>query len=258
MNAPSSAVIRVRKSIERGFANHGWLKTYHTFSFASYHDSKYEGYRSLRVLNEDRVSPGEGFGTHGHANFEIFSYVIEGYLEHKDSMNNREVLKRGDVQFTSAGSGIRHSEYNHSQDEDVHFLQIWVKPNQNNLRPAYETKHFSEESKTNRLCLIVAPKKRAEEGLADNRTDDNRVATISINQDINVYASILEKGKEVKLGGRPGRYGYVHVCQTGGAIRINDTRLEQGDGAFIEPAEDELTFVGDSDKPAEFLVFDLA
>eukprot|EP00005_Dracoamoeba_jomungandri_P011079 CAMPEP_0174265868 /NCGR_PEP_ID=MMETSP0439-20130205/28213_1 /TAXON_ID=0 /ORGANISM="Stereomyxa ramosa, Strain Chinc5" /LENGTH=234 /DNA_ID=CAMNT_0015352539 /DNA_START=15 /DNA_END=716 /DNA_ORIENTATION=- len=215
----------VRKSEDRGHANHGWLNSYHTFSFANYYDPSFNSFGSLRVINEDIVKGGEGFGSHPHRNFEIFSYVIDGALEHKDSLGNREVLKRGDVQFTSAGSGIVHSEYNASKTTDVYFLQIWVKPNQNNLDPEYQTKHFSEEAKQNSLCLIVSGKQK----------QGSEVQQVTINQDVLVYASLLESGKKVNYTFREGRMGYLHLCNNGGKLRVNDDiELEGGDGLFIK------------------------
>lgn len=264
MNMQKAKIV-VRRSLDRGHANHGWLDSYHTFSFASYHDSSFAGYRSLRVLNEDRVDPSEGFGTHGnysllhtygkarssnsligHANYEIFSYVLSGYLQHKDSLGNVEVLKRGDVPFTSAGTGIKHSEFNHSSTEPVHFLQMWVKPDTQGLTPNYQTQTFADSDKLNKLCLFVAPKK------AEDSTD-----TIKINQDVRAYASLLEKEKEIEFAANPSRYYYVHVAATGGKIKVNDVSLESGDGAFIEEAT-QLRIVGESDSAAEFLLFDLA
>jgi len=239
------AKITVRRSLERGHADHGWLNTYHTFSFASYADGNFKGFRSLRVLNEDRVAPGEGFGTHGHSNFEIFSYVINGCLEHKDSLSNVEMLKRGDVQFTSAGTGMRHSEFNGSSTDSVHFLQMWVNPSTRDLPPDYQTRHFSDEDKLNQLCLIVAPKTAEVQ------------KHVGINQDASVYASLLEKDKEMEFKCDPARVYYVHVCDTGGKMLMNDVSLESGDGAFVEQT-DQLRFTGKSDTPAEFLLFDLA
>eukprot|EP01121_Diplochlamys_sp_Union-15-3_P006271 TRINITY_DN16769_c0_g1_i1.p1 TRINITY_DN16769_c0_g1~~TRINITY_DN16769_c0_g1_i1.p1 ORF type:complete len:283 (-),score=35.66 TRINITY_DN16769_c0_g1_i1:65-787(-) len=236
--------IIVRKSEERGHADHGWLNSYHTFSFASYSDSRFKGYRTLRVLNEDRVTGGKGFGLHPHSDFEIFSYVISGALEHKDSMNNTEVIKRGDVQFTSAGTGIYHSEYNHSKSEMVHFLQMWVKPNKTGLKPSYSTKHFSDEEKKGTLRLFLSP------------TGEQN--SIVVNQDVKVYASILQPGTSIKHKFDEGRFVYVHVVQLDGKdLEVNGVHLKPGDGAFIEK-EPELTFKAVGKDSTEFIVFDLA
>jgi len=234
--------IILRKSSARGHADHGWLNTYHTFSFASYHDPKFEGFGPIRVLNEDRVTANEGFGTHPHNNYEIFSYIISGELTHRDSMGNKETLKRGEVQFTSAGTGISHSEFNENPSQTVHFLQIWVKPNQRGLKPSYSTKSFSDEQKKGKLCRIVS--------------GSNKDSAISINNDIEVFASILEQGNKVKHSLKNGRRGFLHVCQTGGSILLNGQTLEGGDGAFISELQ-EIVLEGKSNSPAEVLLFDL-
>ena len=181
----------------------------------------------------------------GHSNFEIFSYVINGFLEHKDSMSNVEMLKRGDVQFTSAGTGMRHSEFNGSSTDPVHFLQMWVHPSARDLKPNYQTRSFTEEDKLNQFCLIVAP----------NTGETQK--SVSINQDVRVYASLLEKDKEMEFKCDTGRFYLVHVCDTGGKIQLNDVSLDGGDGAFIEHT-DRLRFVGKNETAAEFLLFDLA
>lgn len=241
-------VVTLRKSEERGHADHGWLNTYHTFSFASYYDPKFDNYGPLRVINEDRVAGGTGFGTHPHSNFEIWSYVLSGRLRHKDSMENTEVISRGDVQFTSAGSGIRHSEYNDDEDEEVHFLQIWAVPLARDTTPRYETKHFSDDEKRNTLKLIV-----------DMAGEDK--GAITIGQDLSMYASLLDNGAKVAHTFAPGRRGYVHVPATKGSkglILNGDTRLAPGDGAFIKKA-DAVTFEGVAEEGAasEFVFFDL-
>jgi redox-sensitive bicupin YhaK (pirin superfamily) len=240
----------VRRSADRGHANHGWLDTYHTFSFAMYSDDDFDGFRTLRVLNEDRVA-GHGFPAHPHRNFEIFSYIVSGALEHKDSMNHREVLRRGDVQFTSAGSGIRHSEYNHDPKETVHFLQCWVIPNKNGLEPNYQTAHFSEEDKKGKLCLIIQSKEANE--------DDGEKKAIQLNQDVRVYASILSKGQQVEHKIESGRAAYVHLVDLPDAkLKINDdVVLSRGDGVFVEDVAS-LKLEGDGEGQAEFLLFDLA
>jgi hypothetical protein len=240
-----SAQIIVRKSEDRGHADHGWLNTYHTFSFASYYDRKFPGYRSLRVINEDRVAPTEGFGAHPHEDFEIFSYVVSGALAHQDSMKNKELIKRGDVQFTSAGSGIYHSEFNGSDEDWVHFLQVWIEPRQDGLKPSYTTKHFSDEEKKNQLRLIIAP------------NSDERA--IKVNQDSKVYASILEKGNKVSYKLPATRYGYLHLIQSknNSAVKLNGVELKEGDGAFIEKATEDIVIESTGQGPAEFLLFDL-
>lgn len=239
--------IRIRNCNERGHADHGWLNTYHTFSFADYYDPRFESFGSLRVINEDRVIAGEGFGKHPHREFEIFSYVISGELTHRDSMGNVEVISRGWVQFTTAGTGIFHSEYNHNKEgKVVHFLQIWVMPDQYRLQPSYQTKYFDDSNKKGKLCPIVVPLKQ--------KTDD----TIGIHQDLTMYACLLDKGQSVTHKFAEGRRGYVHVCMTGKDIKVklNDTILEAGDGAFITDVG-ELTISGEGSDTAEFVLFDL-
>ncbi|KAJ3040954.1 hypothetical protein HK097_002435, partial [Rhizophlyctis rosea] len=188
------ATFNVRKSDDRGHANHGWLDTYHTFSFASYYDDEHTQFGALRVLNEDRVTPTRGFGTHPHANFEILSYVISGAITHKDSLGNIETISRGGLQFTSAGTGVRHSEYNKSQTEDVHFLQLWFEPHQKGLSPAYQTREFSDEEKRNTIVKIMGPTTepdaKPEEGARE----------IQIHSDAHMYASILEGESGVSGG----------------------------------------------------------
>eukprot|EP00455_Lapot_gusevi_P056529 TRINITY_DN9415_c0_g2_i5.p1 TRINITY_DN9415_c0_g2~~TRINITY_DN9415_c0_g2_i5.p1 ORF type:complete len:269 (+),score=58.25 TRINITY_DN9415_c0_g2_i5:119-925(+) len=253
-------LVRVRPSAERGHANHGWLNTYHTFSFANYFDPQYEKFYSLRVLNEDRVRPGTGFGAHSHRNFEIFSYVVSGELTHRDSMGNVEVCGRGHVQFTSAGSGMRHSEFNENDSEVVHFVQIWVAPSRSFLEPSYQMKHFSDEDKYGKLCLLVSP--------------EPSDTTIKINQDVKVYATLLKNGEEIKYEACPGRSVYVHVVQDATGMRaeadqvgitLNNVRLSGGDGAFVTSASKYapmgVTLVGNSKNDevrAEVLVFDIS
>lgn len=258
--ASSTKNFKVRESLDRGYANHGWLSTYHTFSFADYDDPQFNGWSSLRVLNEDRVKPGRGFGAHPHQNYEIFSYVLSGSIEHRDSLGNREVISRGGVQFTSAGSGVRHSEYNHSKTESLHFLQLWVKPNQNGLDPSYQTVHFTDDEKQGRLCLIVAPK----DELAKQPHDEAMKAPVAINQDVKVYASLLAKDEQVTHNIDEGRCGYLHVCETGGQLRLRDSGNDEevvlgpGDGAFIkEGTQLHLIGANDDDKRVEFLLLDL-
>ncbi|PRP89285.1 hypothetical protein PROFUN_02159 [Planoprotostelium fungivorum] len=240
--------LTVRRSSERGHADHGWLNSYHTFSFAMYYDSKYDQFGTLRVINEDRVSGGKGFGTHPHKNFEIFSYVLAGTIEHRDGMGNREILKRGDVQFTSAGAGISHSEYNHDPKLPLYFLQIWVQPDQKNLKPEYQMKTFSEEKKRGQLLRILTPKAQA------TQYPD----TITINQDMHVFASILSKSQTVHHNFPSGRQGYIHLAMHDGGskINVNGQDLSSGDGLFITNT-DTITITSTGEEDAEFLLFDM-
>jgi redox-sensitive bicupin YhaK (pirin superfamily) len=231
-------MITLRKSNDRGHARHGWLESYHTFSFANYHDPKYTGFRDLLVINEDRVQPGQGFGTHGHKDMEIISYVLEGELAHKDSMGTGSVIRPGDVQRMSAGTGVRHSEFNHSKDKLVHFLQIWITPKEEGIKPSYEEKKFSSEEKKNNLRLIVSP--------------EGESGSLGINQDARVYATLLDEGKEVSHDLRPGRHGWVQVVR--GSVDLNGERMEEGDGASIS---DERALKLTARTPAEVLLFDL-
>jgi redox-sensitive bicupin YhaK (pirin superfamily) len=253
----SKIQITPRLSNERGHADHGWLKTFHTWSFASYHDSRFNnGYGCLRVLNEDRVQPTTGFGTHPHREYEIFSYIIDGELEHKDSMGNKEIIHRGEVQFTSAGTGIQHSEYNVHKSLWVHFIQIWVKPNQSNLKPSYVTKKWSDEDKLNKLCLLVD----------DIQTSNDK--TIGIHAPLSMFASILQPNNSVKHVFKRTK-GYIHLVMRSGyetcsasnaKIRIGeDIILQEGDGAFIsnEKPNGELSIENIGTVNAEFLLFDL-
>jgi redox-sensitive bicupin YhaK (pirin superfamily) len=257
MGSNNKKSIQVRKSDDRGHADHGWLNTYHTFSFAGYESPKYNNFGSLRVLNEDVVEAGEGFGRHPHRNYEIYSYIVSGELEHNDSMGNVEILKRGDVQLTSAGSGISHSEYNRNSSQSVHFLQIWVYPDQKNLSPSYQTKHFSDSDKLNNLLEFITPKK------SDNKT------AITINQNFHCYVSLLEAGKQVTLSLRPDRMIHVHVVNHHKddhqlTIRTNNDHatVSSGDGAFIEINNQDSTTItfeanANTTSPIEFLVFDV-
>jgi quercetin 2,3-dioxygenase len=231
-------MIQIRRSQERGHANHGWLESYHTFSFANYYDPKFTGFRELLIINEDRVLPGKGFGRHGHRDMEIISYVLEGALEHKDSMGTGSVIRPGDVQRMSAGTGVQHSEFNHSEKDKLHFLQIWITPKAEGIKPSYEEKKFSAEEKKNKLKLIVSPE--GEQG------------SLKINQDAKVFASILDEGKSVMFELAPKRYGWVQVVK--GSIDLNGQQLNEGDGAAIVE-EQKLQLVGK--KTSEFLLFDL-
>lgn len=246
----------------RGHANHGWLYTFHTFSFASYYDPRYEDFGPLRVINEDRVERGTGFGTHSHAEFLIWSYIVNGELEHKDSMGNLENLRRGEVQFTSAGTGIRHSEYNRNKNEDCHFLQIWAKPNVRRLAPSYKTRKFTDEMKADKLVRIM-------ESVDRHSGKDEESEPIPMHADLSMSASILSPGKSVThdLVKDGQRKVYLHVVmsekkqpKTGGAkIKVGDVELGEGDGAFVTgasgPGKIEVESVGE--KAAEFLLFDM-
>ena len=229
---------QIRKSQERGRAEHGWLSSRHTFSFAEYRDPRHMGFGPLRVINEDRVQGGQGFGTHGHQDMEILSYVLGGALEHKDSMGNGSVLRYGDVQRMSAGTGVRHSEFNHSPDEPVHFLQIWLFPDRNGLAPSYEEKHFDVADKRGRLRLVASP--------------DGREDSVLVHQDASIYASILDGADRAEHAVRGGRGVYVHVAR--GSVHVNGDLLSAGDAL---KATDVDTIVLDRANDAEVLLFDL-
>lgn len=231
-------MLEVRKSTERGAASFGWLNSRHTFSFGEYFDPRQVGFGPLRVINEDEVEPSRGFGTHGHSNMEIISYVLDGALEHKDSMGNGSVLRYGDVQRMSAGTGVRHSEFNHSASDRVHFLQIWIEPNLRGIEPSYEEKHFDAASKQGRLRLIVSP--------------DGRDGSVSVQQDASIYASILNGEDRIEHGLEPGRTAYVHVVR--GQIEVNGIALGGGDGLKI--AGESLVTLARAEA-AEVLLFDL-
>ncbi|KAF1992230.1 RmlC-like cupin [Aulographum hederae CBS 113979] len=246
----------------RGHADHGWLYTFHTFSFASYYSPKFESYGPLRVINEDRVERGTGFGTHSHAEFLIWSYIVSGELEHKDSMGNLEKLRRGEVQFTSAGTGIRHSEYNRNNEEDVHFLQIWAKPNVKGLKPSYVTRKFTDDMKKDKLVRVL-------ESVDRHDGADTESSPIPANADVSQDASILSPGKSVEhtVVGKGKRNVYLHVVmtgkkqpQTGGAqLKVGETVLGEGDGAFVDGSKggDVINIESVGDKDAEFLLFDM-
>jgi quercetin 2,3-dioxygenase len=246
----------------RGHADHGWLYTYHTFSFASYFDPKNAEFGPLRVINEDRVEKGTGFGTHSHAEFLIWSYIVSGELEHKDSMGNLEKLRRGEVQFTSAGTGIRHSEYNRNKEEDVHFLQIWAKPDVRGLKPSYKTRKFTDEMKQDKLLRIMESVKR-------HSGKDEETEPIPMHADLSMDASILAPGKSVthELVAEGERKVYLHVVmsgrtqpKSGGArIRVGDVELGEGDGAYVEKAKGpgSVTVESIGEEKAEFLLFDM-
>jgi quercetin 2,3-dioxygenase len=233
-------MIRIRRGDERGHFDHGWLDTRHTFSFGDYHDPRAMGFRDLRVINEDRVLPGQGFGTHGHRDMEIVSYVLEGGLEHKDSLGTGSVIRPGDVQYMSAGTGVRHSEFNASKTEPVHFMQIWIMPSAEGLPPRYDQKHFGPEEKRGRLRQVVSPS-----------GDDGSIA---IRQDVRIYASLLAPGESAALTLEKGRHLWVQVAR--GSLEVNGKILQAGDGLA---ASDEADFRFDAtgEDAAEFLVFDL-
>ena len=231
-------MLNVRKSNERGGASFGWLNSQHTFSFGHYHDPKHMGFGPLRVINEDKVQPGRGFDSHGHRDMEIISYVLDGALEHKDSMGNGSVLRYGDVQIMSAGSGVVHSEYNHSKTEGVHFLQIWIMPNVGGAEPRYEEKHFDKFDKTGKLRLIGSP--------------DGREGSVSIRQDAALYATILDGEDQVEHELGAGRQAYVHVVR--GRVTVNGIALEGGDALKVT---DEASVTLAQAAGAEVLLFDL-
>jgi quercetin 2,3-dioxygenase len=228
----------IRRSNERGYADHGWLKSFHTFSFADYYDPNHIEFGPLRVINEDRVQAGAGFGTHGHRDMEIISYVLSGELAHKDSMGNGSTIRPGDIQRMSAGSGVRHSEFNPSKSTGVHFLQIWIQPAEFNIEPSYEEKHFAREEKRGRLRLIASP--------------DRAQGSVLIHQDVRVYAGLFNGDEAADLHVQPGRRIYVHVAQ--GALRANGVALDAGDALRITDATHLRV---ESGRDAEVLVFDL-
>src|SRR4030095_1033289 len=218
--------------------DHGWLNTYHTFSFDQYYDPRYMGFRTLRVINEDSVSPGRGFPTHGHRDMEIITYVLEGALQHQDNMGNGSVIRPGEVQRMTAGTGVRHSEQNASQTEPVHFLQIWILPDTVGLQPSYEQKSFSEDERRNKLRLIAS--------------SDGREGAVTIHQDIGLYASIIEPGAKVLHSMKATRYGWLQVAR--GSVDLNGERVDHGDSAVIV-GESDLEIAGQG--RSEILLFDL-
>lgn len=231
-------MITLRRSHERGHADHGWLKSAHTFSFANYYDPEYMGFRVLRVINDDYVAPSAGFPTHGHKDMEIVTYVLSGALEHKDSMGNGSVIRPGDVQRMSAGTGVQHSEYNASSAEQVHLLQIWILPSRNGIRPGYEQKTFPESEKLGKLRLVASP--------------DGADGSVTIHQDARIYASILDPGNSATHALAPGRHAWVHVAS--GELELNGKTLGSGDAAAVS-AEDSIRFTGK--EKTELLLFDL-
>jgi len=232
-------MIELRKSEDRGHAQHGWLDSYHSFSFADYYDPKHMGFGSLRVINEDRIQPGTGFGTHGHRDMEIISYVLEGALAHKDSMGNGSSIVPGDVQRMSAGRGVMHSEFNHDKDGVTHFLQIWIEPGVRGIDPGYEQKHFAAQEKRGRLRLIASP--------------DGAEGSVKIHQDARVFAALLDGAERATHALAASRRAYVHVAR--GQVTVNGQRLEAGDALKATSIDGIVLHEG---KQAEVLLFDLA
>ncbi len=232
-------MIKIRKSKDRGYADHGWLKTYHTFSFSDYQDPDHMQFRSLRVMNEDVVAPGQGFGTHPHRNMEIVTYVLEGALEHKDSMGNGEILRPGEFQRMTAGTGITHSEFNPSQTEPVHLYQIWLFPDQQSLEPSYEQKSFPQSERLNLFRLVAS--KTGESG------------SLIIHQDARIYLAIIEAKQSIQFDLSPGRSAWLQVLR--GSIQLNGVTADAGDGFAIS---DETTLAIEATEEAEVMLFDLA
>ncbi|RYE90884.1 MAG: pirin family protein [Myxococcales bacterium] len=232
-------MMTIRHATDRGHATHGWLDSHHTFSFADYHDPKHMGFRALRVINEDRVAPGQGFGRHPHRDMEIISYVLEGALEHKDSIGTGAIIRPGDVQRMSAGTGVAHSEFNASATEPVHFLQIWLVPAERGIQPSYEQKMFTTDDKQGRLRVVASP--------------DGRDGSITIHTDAALLAGCFDRGEQATLTLAPGRHAWVQVVR--GSVRVNGQELGTGDGASISN-EDAVRLEGTAG--GEVLVFDLA
>jgi quercetin 2,3-dioxygenase len=232
-------MITIRRAGERGHFDHGWLNTYHTFSFADYYDAAHMGFGTLRVINEDVVAPGRGFGTHAHRDMEIITYVLDGALEHKDSMGNGSVIRPGDVQRMSAGTGVTHSEFNHSKTEVVHLLQIWILPERTGVPPSYEQRAIPREELQGRLRVIAAP------AAADG--------AVKVHQDVQLYAAVLDPGRQVTHAMQPGRRAWLQVAR--GSVTLNGQPLQQSDGAAVtDPASLDIVAAGN----AEVLLFDLA
>ena len=232
-------MLQIRRSRDRGYADHGWLKSYHSFSFAGYHDPAWMGWGNLRVINEDRIAPGTGFGTHGHRDMEIISYVLSGELAHQDSMGNAATIPPGEVQRMSAGRGVRHSEFNHAKDQTTHFLQIWIEPSRQGIEPGYEQKRFEAADKVGQLRLIASA--------------DGAQGSVQLNADARLYAGLLSDTHEARLALDPRRKAYVHLVR--GSLEVNGLRLETGDAALLAD-ESQLHLTQGED--AEVLVFDLA
>ncbi len=232
-------MLTLRISQDRGYADHGWLKSFHSFSFAGYYDEAHMGWGNLRVINEDRIAPGTGFGTHGHRDMEIISYVLSGNLAHKDSMGNVKGIPPGDVQRMSAGKGVMHSEFNHAQGQETHFLQIWIEPNVTGISPSYEQISVPADQKQGQIKLIAAP---AGEG-----------ASVALHADARIYAGLLSGSNQVSLALNPARKAYVHLVR--GSLSLNGEPLQAGDAAKIQ---DESSLILNAASDAEVLVFDLA
>lgn len=232
-------MLTLRKSQDRGFADHGWLKSFHSFSFAGYYDPQHMGFGNLRVINEDRIAPGTGFGTHGHRDMEIISYVLSGELAHRDTLGNVKGIPPGDVQRMSAGRGVMHSEFNHAKDQTTHFLQIWIEPNVTGIEPSYEQKTFAESDKRGKLRLVASP--------------DGAQGSVLIHGDARVYAGLFDGTESATLELPAGRRGYVHLVR--GALEVNGNALAAGDAAMLTQ-ESRLTLA--AGRQAEVLVFDLA
>lgn len=231
-------MLTIRKSADRGYADHGWLKSFHSFSFAGYYDPKHMGWGNLRVINEDRITPGAGFGTHGHRDMEIISYVMAGELAHKDSMGNVKGIPPGDVQRMSAGTGVQHSEFNHAPDATTHFLQIWIEPNVTGIAPGYEQKTFAAAEKQGALKLVASP--------------DGADGSVLIHADARMYSGLFDGEQMASLTLEPNRKGYVQLVK--GELAVNGTALAAGDAALLD-GESQLTLTHGKD--AEVLVFDL-
>ncbi len=242
-------MITLRKSADRGYADHGWLKSFHSFSFADYHDAAHMGVGNLRVINEDRIAPGTGFGSHGHRDMEIVSYVLDGALAHKDSMGNGAaggveagkaagVIRPGDVQRMSAGTGVMHSEFNHAADQPTHFLQIWILPARAGIAPGYEQKHFDANAKRGKLALVASA--------------DGRQGSVTIHADAALHAGLFTGAERLQMALDPERLTYVHLVR--GALRVNDQSLHGGDAVTLSH---ESTLVLEGGEDAEVLVFDL-
>jgi len=232
-------MLTLRKSQDRGYADHGWLKSYHSFSFAGYYDPAHMGWGNLRVINEDRIEPGTGFGKHGHRDMEIISYVLSGELAHQDSMGNIKGIPPGDVQRMSAGTGVEHSEFNHAKGQATHFLQIWIMPNVTGIAPSYEQKTIPAEQKRGALCLVASP--------------DGRQNSVTIHADAALYSGLFDANERAELALDPARKAYVHLVR--GALEVNSQRIAAGDAILLE-SESKITLANGSD--AEVLVFDLA
>lgn len=236
---PRPSMMTIRHAADRGRAQRGWLDSRHTFSFADYHDLEHMGFRSLRVINEDRVAPAQGFGMHPHRDMEIISYVLEGGLEHKDSMGTGSIIRPGDVQRMSAGTGVRHSEYNASRGDPVHFLQIWIMPAERGIQPSYEQRSFTQADKQGRLRVVASP--------------DGRDGSVTIRSDAVLRAGLFDKGEHAELTLGPGRHAWIQVAR--GKVRVNERDLEAGDGASL--SEEGIVRVEGVDA-GEVLVFELA